>query len=160
MPRPLGLDPQIVFCEDESLVAERVWYPSFAENGAAQPPEKTFHLSASLTGVVICGLGKGAVRGALINAVLTLSLPSEFKEPLDRFVPIGAILEFASVGLLALRGEDSGLEAVVLVFVCVLSEEKRLNVALRGEGDSAGLESPLDRCSRIRLSCSRCSLVT
>jgi hypothetical protein len=78
---------------------------------------------------------------------------SELREPLDRLVPIGAIFDAGgSDGLVVLRGELSGLEAVVLVFVCVLSDEKREKVADRGEGDSAVLDSPRERCSRRRRS--------
>ena len=81
-----------------------------------------------------------------------MSLLSELREPLERFVPMGAILEPERDGFVVFNGELSGLD-VVVVFVCVLSEEeKRLNVADRGEGDSAGFESPRDRCSRRRRS--------
>jgi len=86
------------------------------------------------------------------------TLLSELSDPLDRFVPIGAILldpPPGRDGFVVLSGELSGLDAVVLVFVWVLSEEKRLNVADRGDGDSAltmvvvvltELESPRERC--------------
>ena len=90
---------------------------------------------------------------------LMLSLLSELRDPLERLVPMGAILDAGRVGLLALRGELSGLDAEV-VFVWVLSDEKRLNVAERGLGDSAVLESVRDLCSRMRRSWSLCSLAT
>ena len=110
-----------------------------------QPPEKTFHLSVSFDGVAMCGLGNGAEIGADIwRLFLTLSLFSELRDPLERLVPMGAILELGREGLFALSGDASGLDAVV-VFVCVLSAEKRLKVADLGLGDSAGLESPRDR---------------
>jgi len=100
------------------------------------------------------------------------TLLSELSDPLDRFVPIGAILlgPPGREGFVVLSGELSGLEAVVLVFVWVLSEEKRLKVADRGDGDSAltipglvdvaGVLSPRERCSRTRRSCSLCSRAT
>ena len=49
--------------------------------------------------------------------VLLPSPLSEFKDPLERLVPIGAILEGGRAGLLDFKGELSGLETVVLVLV-------------------------------------------
>jgi hypothetical protein len=46
---------------------------------------------------------------------LALSLSLEAKDPLERLVPIGAIFDAGRDGLLVLRGELSGEDAVVVL---------------------------------------------
>lgn len=87
-------------------------------NGVPHPPEKTFHLSVSgAVGVAILGDCWGGAIGADIVILPLSTLSLDVSEPVDLFVPMGAIFVFGRQGLLVFKGEDSGLDVVVLEFV-------------------------------------------